>query len=108
MIHLADGNLPSDLATGSPEEIDEERRLLYVALTRARDHLYAHAPLRYHHRPRRRDDAHGYAQISRFLTDEVRSHVDEVADRVLDPGADLPVPADAVAHVDTLVASLLD
>ena len=108
VIHLADGNLPSDLATGSPEEIDEERRLLYVALTRARDHLYAHAPLRYHHRPRRRDDAHGYAQISRFLTDEVRGHVDEVAERVLDPRADLPVATDAVANVDALVSSLLD
>ncbi len=108
VIHLADGNLPSDLATGSPEEVDEERRLLYVALTRARDHLHAHVPLRYHHRPRRRDDAHGYAQLSRFLTDEVRRHVHEVADRVPESPSAPPVAVDAIAEVDHLVTALFD
>ena len=49
LIHLADGYLPSDLATGHPEEIEEERRLLHVAMTRARDDLWLHVPLRYHH-----------------------------------------------------------
>ena len=49
LIHLADGCFPSDLATGHPEEVEEERRLLHVAMTRARDDLWLHVPLRYHH-----------------------------------------------------------
>ena len=39
-----DGCIPSDLATRTPEEIDEERRLLYVAMTRAKDELDLVAP----------------------------------------------------------------
>jgi len=68
VIHAADGNIPSDMATGSPEEIEEERRLLYVALTRAKDRLYVTLPQRYYFQGRFRSDAHGYAQPSRFLT----------------------------------------
>ena len=48
VIHAADGNIPSDMATGTPEQVDEERRLFYVACTRARDHLYVTHPLRYY------------------------------------------------------------
>ena len=44
MIHAADGMIPSDMATGDAEEIEEERRLFYVALTRARDMLYVYFP----------------------------------------------------------------
>jgi len=76
VLHLADGNIPSDMSTGDAAEIEEERRLLYVALTRARDALYGYVPLRYHHHRRGRDDAHGYAQHSRFLTPAVLEHVD--------------------------------
>ncbi len=43
MIHAADGNIPSDMSTGSAEEIEEERRLFYVALTRAKNWLYVSA-----------------------------------------------------------------
>jgi DNA helicase-2/ATP-dependent DNA helicase PcrA len=72
VIHAADGNIPSDLATGSPEEIEEERRLFYVALTRAKNWLYVCCPLRYYHSYRpTASDAHGYAQRSRFLPDSV-------------------------------------
>ena len=49
LIHAADGAFPSDMATGTAEGVDEERRLFYVALTRARSHLHIYAPLRYHH-----------------------------------------------------------
>ncbi len=76
VLHLADGNIPSDLATGDAAEIEEERRLLYVAVTRARNTLYGYVPLRYHHRRRGRDDPHGYAQRSRFLTPSVLQHAD--------------------------------
>ena len=51
LIHGADGCLPSDMATGSPEGIEEELRLMYVAMTRARDFLYVTWPKRYYHMP---------------------------------------------------------
>lgn len=90
VIHAADGNIPSDMATGSAEEIEEERRLFYVALTRARDWLYVCCPFRYHTVPRRPSDAYGYAQISRFLSPNVReAMISEAADwYVEDPEAD--------------------
>jgi DNA helicase II / ATP-dependent DNA helicase PcrA len=37
VLNVVDGCIPSDLATGSDAEIEEERRLLYVAMTRARE-----------------------------------------------------------------------
>ena len=73
VLALYDGNFPADMAAGSEESIDEERRLLYVAMTRARRRLHLYVPVRYYHRPRGGDDAHGYGKPSRFLTDEVQS-----------------------------------
>jgi DNA helicase-2/ATP-dependent DNA helicase PcrA len=79
LIHAADGCLPADMAAGSPEEIEEERRLAYVAMTRARDRLHITWPLRYYHKGRRFGDAHSYAQMSRFLTPEVSALCERVA-----------------------------
>ena len=67
VLHAADGNIPSDMSTGSEEEIEEERRLFYVALTRAKDFLDVVFPLRYYHKKHRTGDAHSYAQVTRFL-----------------------------------------
>jgi DNA helicase-2/ATP-dependent DNA helicase PcrA len=72
VIHAADGMIPSDMATGDEERIEEERRLLYVALTRARDALYVYFPLRYHRRNHCYEDRYHHAQITRFLPEEVR------------------------------------
>jgi DNA helicase-2/ATP-dependent DNA helicase PcrA len=72
LIGAADGMLPSDLSTGDQDAIEEERRLLYVALTRARDALYVTFPLRFYQRPRGLDDAHHFGQVSRFLSSDVR------------------------------------
>ena len=72
VIHAADGNIPSDMATGKVEEIEEERRLFYVALTRAKDWLYVCHPLRYYAVSRGFSDIHGYAQLTRFLSASVR------------------------------------
>jgi DNA helicase-2/ATP-dependent DNA helicase PcrA len=72
VIHAADGNIPSDLTTGRPDEVEEERRLFYVALTRARDALAVCFPLRYYTRPGGRGDGHTYAQLTRFLPPEAR------------------------------------
>jgi DNA helicase-2/ATP-dependent DNA helicase PcrA len=72
IIHAADGMFPSDMATGDAEGVDEERRLFYVALTRARDHLHLYTPLRYYHGgPFGRGDAHSWAQRTRFLPPDV-------------------------------------
>jgi DNA helicase-2/ATP-dependent DNA helicase PcrA len=68
LLHLVDGAVPSDMALGSPEGLAEERRLFYVAVTRARDQLYLYAPLRMHHHRMSADDRHGYGQLTRFLT----------------------------------------
>ena len=67
IIHAADGMIPSDMATGDKDGIDEERRLLYVAMTRARNTLNLYFPLRYYHRGRGLTDGHSYAQVSRFI-----------------------------------------
>ncbi|MCX8006960.1 MAG: ATP-dependent helicase [Coriobacteriia bacterium] len=83
IIHASDGNIPSDMATATPDEIDEERRLFYVACTRARDHLYVCWPLRYY-APGRTTDAHGYAQRTRFLEGPALAAFDRIS-----PG---PVP----------------
>ncbi len=76
VIHAADGMIPSDMSTGDPESVEEERRLFYVSLTRARNALYVHFPLRYYHRPRGTADAHTYAQLTRFVSDPVRALFD--------------------------------
>jgi DNA helicase-2/ATP-dependent DNA helicase PcrA len=74
LLNFADGNFPSEFATGKPEMIEEERRLLYVAMTRARQSLSLIAPLRYHVTQQRRDgDKHVYGARSRFMTDSLMS-----------------------------------
>jgi len=67
VIHAADGNMPSDMALGETGGLEEERRLMYVALTRAKDHLHVSFPQRFYHRRFGGDDAHSYAPLSRFL-----------------------------------------
>jgi DNA helicase-2/ATP-dependent DNA helicase PcrA len=88
IIHLADGMIPSDMAVADEAGVEEERRLLYVAMTRAKDALYAYFPLRYYHKKHAFGDAHSYAQLCRFISEPVRAHfvertaaVDEDAER---------------------------
>jgi ATP-dependent DNA helicase UvrD/PcrA len=72
LLNVVDGSFPSEFATGRPELIEEERRLLYVAMTRARDELLLLAPLKFHLTSHSREaDAHVYGGRSRFLTDKV-------------------------------------
>lgn len=59
--------------------LDEERRVLYVALTRPRHSLQIYAPLRYFHHPNGHDDASGLGKLSRFLHDEVQARCDVTA-----------------------------
>jgi DNA helicase-2/ATP-dependent DNA helicase PcrA len=72
VLNFSDGNFPSEFATGRPEMIEEERRLLYVAMTRAKQSLHLVAPLRYHVTQQRRDgDRHVHGARSRFMTDSL-------------------------------------
>jgi ATP-dependent DNA helicase UvrD/PcrA len=65
--HVIDGAFPSDMALTSPTGLAEERRLFYVAVTRARDELNLYTPLRMPHHRHARDDRHSFAPASRFL-----------------------------------------
>src|SRR5271166_5714023 len=47
VLNVVDGCIPSDLGTGTTAEIEEERRLLYVAMTRAKDSLHLIVPQRF-------------------------------------------------------------
>jgi DNA helicase-2/ATP-dependent DNA helicase PcrA len=80
ILHCADGCIPSDMATGKPEQIEEERRLLYVAMTRARDELHLVHPLRMFIRQQsRHGDRHVYTPLTRFLPDEILSRFERVS-----------------------------
>ena len=75
LLNAVDGCLPSDLATGSTPEIEEERRLLYVAMTRAKDHLHLVVPQRFYtHGQRGTGDRHVYAQRTRFISNTMLAH----------------------------------
>ncbi|HSS09829.1 MAG TPA: ATP-dependent helicase, partial [Acidimicrobiales bacterium] len=104
VLHAADGAFPSDMALGDPGGVEEEQRLFYVAVTRARDVLEINVPLRYYHGrgAGRLSDAHSYGQLSRFLTSEVRALMDSEY-----VGAPMPAgSARGIATVDEFIASL--
>ena len=80
VLNAVDGCLPSDLATGSPEQVDEERRLLYVAMTRARDQLEILVPHRFYvHGQSSQGDRHVLAQRSRFIPASICDRFEQLA-----------------------------
>jgi DNA helicase-2/ATP-dependent DNA helicase PcrA len=80
VLNVSDGNFPNEHATGRPDLIEEERRLLYVAMTRARHDLHLIAPLRYYiTQQSRTGDAHVYGARSRFMTDELLQRFEQKA-----------------------------
>ena len=98
LIHAADGNIPSDMATGSVGEIEEERRLFYVALTRAKDFLEVCVPLKYYAKKWSTGDRHSYSQVTRFLPDDIlRDCFDRVA---MQPAVEATVKAAVAASSD--------
>ena len=75
VLNTVDGCIPSDLGVGTSEEIEEERRLLYVAMTRAKDQLHLVVPQRFYvHGQRRNGDRHIYAQRTRFIPASITRH----------------------------------
>ncbi|MFL6800005.1 MAG: ATP-dependent helicase [Xanthobacteraceae bacterium] len=84
VLNAVDGCIPSDLATGSSAEIEEERRLLYVAMTRAKDHLHLVVPQRFYaHQQRAGGDRHMYAARTRFIPASMVDHFESCAWPVL-------------------------
>jgi DNA helicase II / ATP-dependent DNA helicase PcrA len=77
LLNVVDGSFPSEFSTGKPELIEEERRLLYVALTRAQNDLALVVPLKFHlTNQSRQGDAHVYGGRSRFMTEKVLKHLE--------------------------------
>ncbi len=99
VLNVADGNFPSEFSTGRAESIEEERRLLYVAMTRAKSDLHLIAPLRYYvtQQPRR-GDTHIYGARSRFISRAVLAHLEQVTFPAGD--ADNAAPKVETARVD--------
>ena len=78
VLNVVDGCIPSDMATGSAEDIEEERRLLYVAMTRAKEHLHLIVPNRFFIKQQAQmGDRHVYAQRTRFVTPVMLKHFEE-------------------------------
>ncbi|HPD31353.1 MAG TPA: ATP-dependent helicase [Phycisphaerae bacterium] len=99
IIHAADGMIPSDMATRDESQIDEERRLFYVALTRAKDWLYIYFPLRYYRTRYPAGDAHSIAQLTRFLPKKALALLEKRSDSP--PGfVDDELPPGGRSHID--------
>ena len=80
VLNVADGSFPNEFSTGRAELIEEERRLLYVAMTRAKSDLDLVAPLKYYvTQQSRMGDRHVYGARSRFVTEAVMSYLEAVS-----------------------------
>jgi len=78
VLNVVDGCIPSDMATGCADDIEEERRLLYVAMTRAKEHLSLVLPNRFFIRQQSQmGDRHVYAQRTRFISPAMLRHFEE-------------------------------
>jgi DNA helicase II / ATP-dependent DNA helicase PcrA len=103
ILNVVDGCIPSDRATGTKEEIEEERRLLYVAMTRAKDELDLIVPQRFFtHQQAKLGDRHVYASRSRFISDSIvgsfdtrnwRDRTDSSIKAARKPGSSIDVAA---------------
>ena len=89
VLSAVDGCIPASMATGTAEEIEEERRLLYVAMTRAKDDLHVIVPQRFFVRPQaNRGDRHTYVGRSRFIPDELTTLFECCVWPIADPTAE--------------------
>jgi len=78
VLNVVDGCIPSDMSTGSSADIEEERRLLYVAMTRAKEHLHLIVPQRFYVKQQPMNgDRHVYATRTRFIPRGMASHFEE-------------------------------
>jgi DNA helicase-2/ATP-dependent DNA helicase PcrA len=95
VLNVVDGCIPSDLAVGTSAEVEEERRLLYVAMTRAKDQLHLIVPQRFFtHGQSARGDRHVYAARTRFIPNELLGLFDKTMWPVAEANAARPRTAD--------------
>jgi len=79
VLNAVDGCMPADMATGSAAQIEEERRLLYVAMTRAKRHLQVLVPQRFYiSQQASGGDRHVYGTLTRFIPPAVERHFEAV------------------------------
>jgi DNA helicase-2/ATP-dependent DNA helicase PcrA len=98
VLNVIDGCIPADLSTGSAPQIEEERRLLYVAMTRAKQHLHLLVPQRFYVTPQGGfGDRHIYGSLTRFIPPSVAATFEalgpvqaSLADEPLADGAVVP------------------
>jgi DNA helicase II / ATP-dependent DNA helicase PcrA len=101
VINTVDGCIPSDLGTGTTGELEEERRLLYVAITRAKDELDLVVPQRFFtYRQEANGDRHVYASRSRFLPNSILSFFEARAWPVIDERGNSARAASPRTHLD--------
>ncbi len=80
VLNVVDGCMPSDLGAGTSAELEEERRLLYVAMTRAKDDLHLVVPQRFFtHGQNAKGDRHVYASRTRFIPEALLSHFERTS-----------------------------
>jgi DNA helicase-2/ATP-dependent DNA helicase PcrA len=107
ILNVVEGCIPSAMGSGTSEELEEERRLLYVAMTRAKEYLALMLPQRFYVHPKAHGDGHAYSQRSRFLPKALTTLFESCAWPMAEPstnGAQAPRgdPApriDIAAHV---------
>ncbi|MBB3771944.1 DNA helicase-2/ATP-dependent DNA helicase PcrA [Angulomicrobium tetraedrale] len=100
VLNAVDGCIPIDLGVGTRDEIEEERRLLYVAMTRARDSLHLMLPQRFFtHGQAARGDRHVYAARTRFIPPRILGHFAATAWPPAEAAAPAPRPAET-ARID--------
>ena len=79
VLNVVDGCIPSDMSTGSAAEIEEERRLLYVAMTRAKAYLHLLVPHRFYvTQQSAMGDRHLYASRTRFIPEALTAQFETV------------------------------
>jgi len=80
VLNVVDGSFPSEFAASRAEALEEERRLLYVAMTRAKSELHLLAPLKFYvtQQPRH-GDRHVYGAKSRFMTPALMACLEPVS-----------------------------
>ena len=100
ILNVADGNFPSEFSTGRSDQIEEERRLLYVAMTRAKNDLHLVAPLKYYvtNQPKN-GDRHVYGTRSRFLTKAVIARLDAIVWPEVHDSSEAPAHSTARVNV---------
>jgi DNA helicase-2/ATP-dependent DNA helicase PcrA len=107
ILNVVEGSFPNEFAAGKPELIEEERRLLYVAMTRARNELNCVVPLRFQITSQpKTSDGHVYGGRSRFLTEKLTKCFDEQTFQSANLSADAKIDATAESGTIDVAARL--